>query len=502
MSDEHRITDHRWESFTDDLLADVIDELNQGLGPASIAEPVAALQSIAESLYEIDTTLHDKLGELGVVWQTPQSSDLAKTAMRESRRYAGHSADGMTSTVGAMERQADTFARARDNLPDSQALRGSGNTMSMFELAGTGMGALTAHGQRDAGEMQRHRQEERARAIDALRGYNQDTNNSLGEHQPLPSPEPTSVDRSPVPSYTATTPVAAPTVGTSGAEPGFGAPQVTQTAPNNAAPAVGTGSTYPSPSYSYGPYRTGGGDTGAPAAGDASYQGGSPRSGGGSYGGAPPGQSGPAPGSQGGAPRGGVPTGGGTGGTGGGFTGNTDPRTGYVPQTPGGGRSLADGGSAGVGAPGQGRTAGLGGTAYAARYGGLARLASNEAAMGSAVAAGAAGAGMAGGTAEPDRLAKGRGAPGGSRDSFDEEFAEPEAPEGIVPGEQDPSMLPSESGGPAEEIPPERLPMTEPSTGGADTGRVRRFGTESEDLFEGPRVSKPVLGEFDTPESG
>lgn len=213
MTGAHRITQHRWPGFSDEDLADAIDALNAGPGPSAVASAVGALHEIASSLYELDTTLHDSLGKIGVDWQTPESSELAEEAIRKSKRYAGDSGDQVSATGGDIERQADAYARARDGVPSSAALRGKHGGSAFFALAMSGGGALTAHGQQDATVAHEQQREARAQAVHALQGYNEHSDTALGSHQPLPSPTPSAVRASPPPAPTGTSEAGAVSAG-------------------------------------------------------------------------------------------------------------------------------------------------------------------------------------------------------------------------------------------------------------------------------------------------
>ena len=495
MSSDGSITEYRWNGWTDDDLADAIDRLNAGSGAEAMTPALDALTAVAKSLYHIDTTLRDQLAAIGVNWQTPQSSELAKEVLGKAQQYADNaSQQGMTSAAG-VEAQTAAFLAARNAMPDSATLRSTTKPCYLFGMQGKGTYAspsLTAHGETDASQAAARRREAHDRAVDAWTNYNRHSNGNLAAHQPLSPATPIGAqggcaDPSPC-SDTAlpdalTTSVAAapPLIATPGGDvfpvsedSGRAGEGCTPSVPP--APAIpprggsGGGSSGRSPA---------GGGSGPVVGGVGSYLGGAPGEaarredtapntpGAGAWTGAQPSQ-----------PPGNAP---GCGALGGGVPGNS-------------GGPTTDGKVSGAApVPIEGRPPGDTAGAGAITRGPASSSTVSEVAIGSAIAAGVGAAGVAGVNAVHDRMEHGR------RPSGD-------VAEGAGSG-QTRSTVPESEGEPTRARPASTViaepegsqPMLEPATtgqGDRDGERIRRYGVDAEDLFtDGRMISDPVLGD-------
>ncbi|MGH3435017.1 MAG: hypothetical protein ACRDRN_00955 [Sciscionella sp.] len=471
IGDLFGITDHRFEGWSDTELADAIDQLDSGRGAQAMAPSVEALQSISKSMYHIDTTLHEQLQAIGVSWETKQSSELAKTVVAESKRYAGNTHERLAGTADTVQAQANAYARARNAMPDSATLRSSSRPSYLF--GGHGTGTMTMHGEQDAARAAEAQRAARDQALDAWNGYSDHSTSSIHAHQPLPQSPPVHVGGPPMVSGTS--------AAGAGSFPSAG-PVVQAGPPAVAGGGAGIGVVSGAPSSQV-PGLASGGSAGV-GAGPPASQAGAGFSGG---------------------PSAGSPTGGGSGA---GFLGAGTPDHAGRAGAPGvtGGRAVAGGGpGAGAGPIARGpvsgagplpatEVSGAGPVAAGAGARGMSAVAMNEAAMGSAVATGSGAAGIGGAAAEKDRLSAYRGAPGGvvEEDELGRRttpFGEPEGPAAAAKAASRFAAQPEEGSS-----------ILEPATGHKeeDATRVRRYGVDSEDLFHDENlVSRPVLGEDD-----
>lgn len=433
---------HRFEGYSDGELADAIEALRAGPGAAAMQPASQALQRVSRGMYEIDTTLHEQLAAIGIDWQTPESSDLAKAMLTRSKQYAATSGEHAGSTAGKLDEQGAAVMRARNAMPDPSTLRASCETGPAAGAGGQHL--LTGHGQHDASLAAARKREARDRAVDAWRGYAGVSHATLGGYRALPPPP-----VAPAAGGVALT----STVAASAAAPEVAAPPAAA-AGNPAVPGAGSAPGSASP----GTPVPGGGRTGAavPDGPPAATQGG--------HAGAAPGSP-PAPGTGSGHPA--------NPGTRGPLEAGRMTGVGPVLAEPAGGSAARAAGSV-------------------AR--GFSAAVVNDAAMGAAIASGAGGAGAAGRAAAPERLVTGRGAPRGvvedARGNRIRPFEEPEERAAAA------RVASRVAGGRGQ--PEEGPSMLEPATtrGEQDGRRVRRYGVESEDLFaDDTMVSQPVLGE-------
>lgn len=134
-----RIRDHRFDGYTDNMLADEIDRFRSGEGTSGIADAVDALKAVATALTETDDTLRTELGKLGVEWHS-EAGARAGSAVESHATFSEEAAERVNDSAERMFAQGEAFSRTLHALPDSQTLReGSGGYTtldSMISLLG------------------------------------------------------------------------------------------------------------------------------------------------------------------------------------------------------------------------------------------------------------------------------------------------------------------------------------------------------------------------------
>jgi hypothetical protein len=442
------LTDHRWEGYDDEELADVVDALRTGRGAESMAGAADTLDAVTDSLRQIDRALYEQLGAIGVHWQSRQAAGLAANAMGESRDYNNGAIGQVMVSARSVDDQGGAYEAGKRGMPDAAALRTQPKTATAAGITGN----IADH----TGQV-RAKDQARQQAVDGLNNYGQASRRNLAAHQPLP----------PTPAVHVHTPSAPPVAGSSTAPSDYTAPSH-YTAPPSATPA--------------GPQAPGYADPVRGGFGPAPVSGGGPSP---TFGAGPETVAGP------GASVGGVPATGGALPAPGGGASFGGPAFGAIAATPGvtGGAPGSPGAQVPGGTQAPGARMGVApvppGTPGAAPAPGVAPKgfgpnAMNSAAMGAAIAGGA-GATAAGAGGEQERLSKGGRGSAAGRMPTEETSAGRAASRPGSTGEQRRSVLQPATGNPDDE---------------EDGEHVRRFGVESEDLFVDQRmVVTPVLGD-------
>ncbi|MEU6645941.1 magnesium chelatase [Saccharomonospora sp. NPDC046836] len=186
-----RIGDHRFDGYTDNMLADEIDRFRSGPGISGISDAVAALKAVAESLSETDDTLRRELGKLGVEW----SSDAGRQAGETVTRQADFSAEANDKVNDSAERifaQGEAFNRTLHKLPDAQSLRQGAGGYGLFDSVASLLGFETDNTRRVA-----EAREARQQALQALNSYAQNSGENLAGTQELGSPRAVVADTGP-----------------------------------------------------------------------------------------------------------------------------------------------------------------------------------------------------------------------------------------------------------------------------------------------------------------
>ncbi|TCO64885.1 PPE domain-containing protein [Actinocrispum wychmicini] len=188
MSVGYEIGDYRFDGFSNDELATMVDQIRQGPGSASMNRAVDALTTIANGLKQTDDTLRTELGKIGVEW-TGDSSQSAQVVLSDSAQYGGQATGTITTSAGAVNSQGSDFSRARHTSPESGKLRGAKD----YNMVDTMLLHTTDH----AKEVQQT-QAARQQAIDSMNGYADASRNNLGAYESLPVPPALNLQSNPV----------------------------------------------------------------------------------------------------------------------------------------------------------------------------------------------------------------------------------------------------------------------------------------------------------------
>ncbi|SNR67737.1 PPE family protein [Haloechinothrix alba] len=177
-----RINDQRFDGYTENMLAEQIDEFRSGPGTGDIGAAVQALRRLADALRSAEQTLRTELGKLGVHW----SGDAAEQARRVLTEHADFTTEASEKIARAAEllfAQSESFNRALHKLPDAGTLRaGSGGTG-----VGDFLGSLIGY-ETDQAKRVREAEAARQQAVDVLNTYAAETAEHLEGVDTVPHP--------------------------------------------------------------------------------------------------------------------------------------------------------------------------------------------------------------------------------------------------------------------------------------------------------------------------
>ncbi|WP_199429323.1 magnesium chelatase [Qaidamihabitans albus] len=257
-----RIREHRFNGYTDNMLADEVERFRAGPGTDGIGAAVEALKAVATSLSETDDTLRDELGRLGVEWQSEAGAQ-AGSAMNEHARFSRDANDKVLNAAQLIFAQGEAFNRTLHKLPDAQTLRAGAGGYNAADSVLSLLGFETDHSRKVAAA-----REARQQALEALNAYARDSGDNLSGTEELAPPQalraaaaprlPGTVDAGGGPGDVTTAagatagqpapaPAAAPSGPFPGGAPAHNAPTPALGLPAQHAPARGTGSGTPAP---------------------------------------------------------------------------------------------------------------------------------------------------------------------------------------------------------------------------------------------------------------
>jgi hypothetical protein len=210
MSVNYEIGDYRFDGFSNEELATMVDQVRQGPGSESMNRAVDALTAIANSLKETDSVLRTELGKIGVDW-TGDSSEDAQVVMTDSAQYGGEANGTITTSAGAVGNQGSDFSRTCNAAPESSKLRGDKD----YNLVDTLLCHTTDHSK----EVQQT-QASRQQAIDSMNSYAESSKQNLAGYQSLPVPPALNLQAQPIHHASISTGVQGFTPGSPGVGPG------------------------------------------------------------------------------------------------------------------------------------------------------------------------------------------------------------------------------------------------------------------------------------------
>ncbi|MFD1046194.1 hypothetical protein ACFQ1S_11770, partial [Kibdelosporangium lantanae] len=188
MSMGYEIGDYRFEGYSNEQLATLVEQVRQGPGSGMMQGAVEALTNIANGLKQTDSTLREQLKAIGVEW-TGESSQTAQVTMTDSAQYGGEANGTITTSAGAVGNQGSDYSRARNSVPESSKLRGDQN----YNVVDTLLLHTTDHS-KEVQETQASRQQ----AIDSMNQYADASRTNLSNYQSLPVPPNLSLNSQPV----------------------------------------------------------------------------------------------------------------------------------------------------------------------------------------------------------------------------------------------------------------------------------------------------------------
>lgn len=188
MSMGYEIGDYRFEGYSNEQLATLVDQVRQGPSSALMQGAVDALTNIANGLKQTDATLREQLKAIGVEW-TGDSSETAQVTMSDSAQYGGQADGTITTSAGAVGNQGSDYSRVRNSVPESGKLRGA----QKYNVVDTLLLHTTDHS-KEVQETQASRQQ----AIDSMNQYADASRTNLSNYQSLPVPPNMSLNSQPV----------------------------------------------------------------------------------------------------------------------------------------------------------------------------------------------------------------------------------------------------------------------------------------------------------------
>ncbi|TKG73123.1 PPE domain-containing protein [Prauserella endophytica] len=185
-----KIGDHRFDGYTDNMLADEIDRFRSGPGISGISDAVDALEAVGEALAETDQALRTELGKLGVEWQSAAATQ-AGAAVARNADFSAQAGDRVSHSAKQIFAQGEAFNRTLHKLPDSAALRQSGG-YGLLDSIGSLLGFETDNARKVA-----QAREARQQALEALNAYARDSGEYLAYTPSLDSPQAVRADTGP-----------------------------------------------------------------------------------------------------------------------------------------------------------------------------------------------------------------------------------------------------------------------------------------------------------------
>jgi hypothetical protein len=206
MSVEYDIGDYRFDGFSNQELAHMVDQLRSGPGSETTNRAVDALRNIANAIKQTDDTLRTELGKIGVEW-TGDSSEDAQVVMTDSAQYGGAANGTITGSATSVGNQGSDFSRTCNSVPESGKLRGA----EKYNVLDTLLCHTTDHSK----EVQQT-QAARQQAVDSMNGYASASRANLSGYQSLPVPPALNLQAQPIQHASTGTSVSSFSPGTEG----------------------------------------------------------------------------------------------------------------------------------------------------------------------------------------------------------------------------------------------------------------------------------------------
>ncbi|GAA2666819.1 MULTISPECIES: hypothetical protein [Actinosynnema] len=180
MSGQTAVGDHRVQGYSNEALAGMIDNIKSGNMAPLFSAASSALRTLAEDLDQTDELLRKQLEGL-TDWQGLAGAG-ANKAVTVQAEGAGQGSDAGQQNSQATSSQGDTYSNTRNNLPESQTLRGATENGFLDNAAGF-FGYETDH----AAEV-KATQAARETAIRGFEQYQSASQDALGQYQSMNKP--------------------------------------------------------------------------------------------------------------------------------------------------------------------------------------------------------------------------------------------------------------------------------------------------------------------------
>ncbi|ATE57722.1 hypothetical protein [Actinosynnema pretiosum] len=181
MAAETQVGDIRVQGYDNNALAEMIDNFRGGNIAGQFSRASTALRDLAIQLEETDSILAQELAKLQIDWKG-LAGDGAGKALTVQAEGAGQGSEAGQQNSQATAAQGDTYSDTRNNLPESQTLRGATENGFLDNAAGF-FGYETDH----AAEV-KATQAARETAIRGFEQYQSASQDALGQYQSMNKP--------------------------------------------------------------------------------------------------------------------------------------------------------------------------------------------------------------------------------------------------------------------------------------------------------------------------
>ncbi|ACU40695.1 hypothetical protein [Actinosynnema mirum] len=181
MAADAAVGDHRFQGYDNNALATLVDDFRGGSLAQHFSTASQALRDLAKSLDEADVALRQELAGLGTGWKG-LAGENAGTAFSVQAQGAGQGSEAAAQNSEATAAQGNSYSDTRNNLPESQTLRGATENGFLDNAAGF-FGYETDH----AAEV-KATQAARETAIRGFEQYQSASQDALGQYQSMNKP--------------------------------------------------------------------------------------------------------------------------------------------------------------------------------------------------------------------------------------------------------------------------------------------------------------------------
>ncbi|MDV6011184.1 hypothetical protein [Haloechinothrix sp. LS1_15] len=178
-----RITDQRFDGYTDEMLAEQIDRFRNGRGSEDVHAAVEALQRVASTLAATEETLRAELGRLGIDW-TGDAAQRARRLLTSHSDFSSQAEERIKQAAEIAFAYGESFNRTLHKLPDAATLRAGAGGKGVGDFLGSLIGYET-----DQARRVNEAAAARSQAVDALNTYAAETGEQLSRLESLRAPD-------------------------------------------------------------------------------------------------------------------------------------------------------------------------------------------------------------------------------------------------------------------------------------------------------------------------